>query len=216
MAPIATRRRPAAGSQAALALLQPHVTQKNPHVCVLNLTGSVSGHRAFTNPQVDSLQDFRLLPLAELKRKRTSFLRAGRSESARSSPSQAQMPAPSTTLPSTCSSQPTTLPSACDIQPIAPKRLQALASAPQAPSDSIPPYVSHPPFATQRASLHTWFPTQLHAMQPGSAQFSTQRPERLRHPAHRAPSVCSIRLTVCHTTRVLAHVVSHAVVCDAT
>ena len=59
---------------------QPHAAQKNPHVCVLNLAGSASGHREFANPQVDGLQGFGLLPPAELKRKCTSFLRAGESE----------------------------------------------------------------------------------------------------------------------------------------
>ena len=62
---------------------------KNLHVCVLNLVASVFGHEAFANPQVDGLRDFRLLPLSELKRKRTSFLRAGRSKDARNPPSRA-------------------------------------------------------------------------------------------------------------------------------
>ncbi len=42
--------------------------------------------------------------------------------------------------------------------------------APQAPA------ASGSPFATQRASLHTWFPTQLCAMQPSSARFPAYRP----------------------------------------
>ena len=83
----------------------------------------------------------------------------------------------------------------------------ALDPVPQAPSDSIPPYASHPPFATHRASLHAWFPTQLHAMRPRSAQFSAQCPKRLpprsqcprrsRHPAH-------------HASRCLRHPAHHA------
>ena len=40
-------------SQARLQPQRPRAAQKNPHVCVLNLAGSVSGHEAFTNPQVD-------------------------------------------------------------------------------------------------------------------------------------------------------------------
>ena len=132
--------------------------------------------------------------LREQNQRRTQLALAGANAGAgRCAPKRSKHPAHH--APSTCSPQPTTLPSACDIQPIAPKRLQALASVPQAPSDSIPPYASHPPFATHRASLHTWFPTQLHAMQPGSAQFSTQRPERLQLPAHRTPSVRNIRPT---------------------
>lgn len=93
----------------------------------------------------------------------------------------------------------------------------ALDPVPQAPSDSIPPYASHPPFATHRASLHAWFLTQLHAMRPSSAQFSAQCPKRLlprpqyprrsqhpahhasrrrRHPTHRIPSACGILPTM--------------------
>ena len=129
MAPIATRRRPAAGSQAALTLLQPHAAQKNPHVCVLNLAGSGSGHRTFTNPQVNGLQGFRLLPPAELKRKRTSFLRASRTKGARNSPSQVRMPAPGATLPSARSIRPT-MPQA----PAAPSPPHSQAPATSSPS----------------------------------------------------------------------------------
>ena len=85
---------------------------KNPHVCVLNLAGSVSGHEAFTNPQVDGLRDFRLLPPAGLKRKHAPFLRAGRPKDARDPPLRAGIPAPGAALPSAYCIQPTTLPSA--------------------------------------------------------------------------------------------------------
>ena len=126
------------------------------------------------------------------------------------------MPAPGSALPSAYCIQPTTLPSARSIQPttllsaysVQPAACYACSPRPgaQAPSDSIPPYASHPPFATHRASLHTWFLTQLHAMRPSSAQFSAQcpkrqqpsalvpqalaasghrAPRRLQHPAHR-------------------------------
>ena len=126
------------------------------------------------------------------------------------------MPAPGSALPSAYCIQPTTLPSARSIQPttlpsaysVQPAACYACSLRPgaQAPSDSIPPYASHPPFATHRASLHAWFPTQLHAMQPSSAQFSAQCPKRLlprsqcprrsQHPAH-------------HTSRCLRHPAHH-------
>ena len=116
------------------------------------------------------------------------------------------MPAPGSALPSAYCIQPTTLPSARSIQPttllsaysVQPAACYACSLRPgaQAPSDSIPPYASHPPFATHRASLHAWFLTQLHAMRPSSAQFSAQCPKRLlprpqcprrsQHPAHHA------------------------------
>ena len=126
------------------------------------------------------------------------------------------MPVPSTTLLSTYSIrlaappgarsiQPTTLLSAYSVQPAACYACSPRPGA-QAPSDSIPPYASHPPFATHRASLHAWFPTQLHAMQSSSAQFSAQCPKRLlpqpqcprrsQHPAH-------------HTSRCLRHPAHH-------
>ena len=104
------------------------------------------------------------------------------------------LPVPGAALPSAYCIQPTTLLSAYSVQPAARYACSPRPGA-QAPSDSIPPYASHPPFATHRASLHAWFLTQLHAMRPGSAQFSTQRPERLRHPAHRTPSALNIRPT---------------------
>ena len=118
-----------------------------------------------------------------------------------------------TTLPSTRSIQPTTLLSAYSVQPAACYACNPRPGA-QAPSDSIPPYASHSPFATHRASLHAWFLTQLHAMRPSSAQFSAQCPKRLlprpqyprrsqhpahhasrrlRHPTHRAPIAYSPR-----------------------
>ena len=98
------------------------------------------------------------------------------------------MPAPDSALPSAYCIQPTTLPSARSIQPttllsaysVQPAACYACSPRPgaQAPSDSIPPYASHPPFATHRAPLHAWFPTQLHAMRPSSTQFSAQCPKR--------------------------------------
>ena len=137
-----------------------------------------------------------------------------------------RLPAPGSALPSAYCIQPTTLPSARSIQPttllsaysVQPAACYACSLRPgaQAPSDSIPPYASHPPFATHRASLHAWFPTQLHAMQSSSAQFSAQCPKRLlpqpqcprrsqhpahhasrrlRHPTHRAPIAYSIWAT---------------------
>ena len=77
--------------QARFVALRPRAAQKNPHVCVLNLAGSVSGHGVFTNPQVDGLRDFRLRPPAGLKRKHAPFLRAGRPKGARNPPSQARI-----------------------------------------------------------------------------------------------------------------------------
>ena len=85
---------------------------ENPHVCVLNLAGSVSGREAFTNPQVDGLRDFRLLPLSELKRKHAPFFRASRPKDARNPPLCAGIPALGAALPSAYCIQPTTLPSA--------------------------------------------------------------------------------------------------------
>ena len=55
-------------------------------------------------------------------------------------------------------------------QPSAPSAYGIQPTAPQAPA------ASGSPFATQRASLHTWFPTQLCAMQPSSARFPAYRP----------------------------------------
>ena len=118
-APVTARRRSAAGSQAALAPLSPTRPRKNLYVCVLNLTGSVAGHGAFTNPQVDDLHDFKLLPLAELKRKHASFFRAGRPKGARNPPSRARMLALRAALPSARNIRPT---------------------VPRAPAASIPPY----------------------------------------------------------------------------
>lgn len=89
-----------------LRLLGPRRPRKNLHVCVLNLAGSVSGHRVFTNPQVDGLQGFELLPPAELKRKHAAFLRAGKREGRRNPPSRARMPTPSAVLSSIRDFQP--------------------------------------------------------------------------------------------------------------
>ena len=126
------------------------------------------------------------------------------------------LPVPGAALPSAYCIQPTTLLSAYSVQPAARYACSPRPGA-QAPSDSIPPYASHPPFATHRASLHAWFLTQLHAMRPSSAQFSAQCPKRLlprpqyprrsqhpahhasrhlRHPTHRAPIACGIRPTM--------------------
>ena len=237
MAPIAARRRSVVGSQAALALLQPHAAQKNPHVCVLNPAGLAPGQGAFTNPQVDNLQGFGLLSLAELKRKHAPFFRASRTKGARNSPSQVRMPAPGAALPSARNIRPTMLqasaapspphsqapatsspsrPSACRPWPQCPRHLRIpyrrtsvthrlphtappctrgfprncmqcnlvphsfQPSAPSAygiqPTAPQAPAASGSPFATQRTSLHTWFPTQLCAMQPSSAPFPAYRP----------------------------------------
>ena len=117
------------------------------------------------------------------------------------------MPAPGSALPSACCIQPTTLPSARSIQPttllsahsVQPAACYACSLRPgaQAPSDSIPPYASHPPFATHRASLHAWFPTQLHAMRPSSAQFSAQCPKR-QQPSALVPQALAASGPPCH------------------
>ena len=226
MASITARRQPSAGSQAALAPLRPQLPGKNLHVCVLNPAGLVPRQGAFANPQVDDLQGFGLLSLAELRRKHASFFRASRTKGARNSPSQVRMPAPGAAPPSARSIRPTmpqapatsspSRPSACgpwpqcprhlripyrrtpvthrlphtappctrgfprncmqcnlvphSFQPSAPSTYGIQPTAPQAPA------ASGSPFATQRASLHTWFPTQLCAMQPSSARFPAYRP----------------------------------------
>ena len=210
---------------------------ENPHVCVLNPAGLVPRQGAFTNPQVDDLQSFGPLSLAELKRKHAPFSRASRTKGARNSPSQVRMPAPGAALPSARSIRPTmpqapaapspphsqapatsspSRPSACRPWPQCPRHLRIpyrrtsvthrlphttppctrgfprncmqcnlvphsfQPSAPSAygiqPTAPQAPAASGSPFATQRASLHTWFPTQLCAMQPSSARFPAYRP----------------------------------------
>lgn len=116
------------------------------------------------------------------------------------------MPAPGAALPSAYRIQPITLPSARSIQSttllsaysVQPAACYACSPRPgaQAPSDSIPPYASHPPFATHRASLHAWFPTQLHAMQPSSAQFSTHHTQAPAALDPSAPGARSIPPTI--------------------
>lgn len=105
---------------------------ENPHVCVLNPAGLVPGQGAFTNPQVDDLQSFGLLSLAELKRKDAPFSRASRTKGARNSPSQVRMPAPGAALPSARSIRPT---------------------MPQAPAAPSPPHSQAP--ATSSPSRHS-------------------------------------------------------------
>ena len=246
MAPITARRQPSAGSQAALAPLRPQAVQKNLHVCVLNPAGLMPRQGAFTNPQVDDLQGFGLLPLAELKRKHASFLRAGRSEthaiyphgrgyrcralrfqaSVVSSPLHVVPAALSLSAPGTRSSQPQSqvyaalslsprclppspsIPGACGPRPqsqafaalslsLSPKHPQHpahamhLGAAPsaqsQAPSVSMPPCASRPPFATHHITLHMWFPAQLCTIQASSAQPQPTTPGCLRLTARHGP-----------------------------
>ena len=129
MAPIAARRQSTAGSQATLALPRPQLPGKNLHVCVLNPAGLVPRQGAFTNPQVDDLQGFGLLSLAELKRKHAPFFCASRTKGARNSPSQVRMPAPGAALPSARSIRPT-IPQA----PAAPSPPHSQAPATSSPS----------------------------------------------------------------------------------
>ena len=129
MAPIAARRQSTAGSQATLALPRPQLPGKNLHVCVLNPAGLVPRQGAFTNPQVDDLQGFGPLSLAELKRKHAPFFCASRTKGARNSPSQVRMPAPGAALPSARSIRPT-IPQA----PAAPSPPHSQAPATSSPS----------------------------------------------------------------------------------
>lgn len=139
--------------QARFAAPRPPAAQKNLRVCVLNLARSVPGHRAFTNPQVDGLQGFGLLPPAELKRKQAAFLRAGKREGWRNPSSRARMPTPSAVLSS--------------IRDFQPAACCACSPRPQC---------------------------------PGTFGFPTT--------VRQSP-------TVCHIPRLLAHVVSRAIACDA-
>ncbi len=129
MAPIAARRQSTAGSQATLALPRPQLPGNNLHVCVLNPAGLVPRQGAFTNPQVDDLQCFGLLSLAELKRKHAPFFCASRTKGARNSSSQVRMPAPGAALPSARSIRPT-IPQA----PAAPSPPHSQAPATSCPS----------------------------------------------------------------------------------
>ncbi len=176
MASITARRQPSAGSQAALAPLRPQLPGKNLHVCVLNPAGLVPRQGAFANPQVDDLQGFGLLSLAELRRKHASFFRASRTKGARNSPSQVRMPAPGAAPPSARSIRPT------------------MPQAPAAPSPPCPRHLRHPAHRAQALAG-------LGLSAPGTFGFHTA--------VRQSP-------TVCHTPRLLAHVVSHAIACNAT
>ena len=180
-------------------------TNEGSLVCVLNLAGSVSGHREFANPQVDGLQGFGLLPPAELKRKRTSFLRAGESETHATHPHgrgcqrralRFQVSVVSSPLHVVPAALGLSAPGTFGFHTTArPRRLW--------PARRTAPLLLR--FPTHHVPLRVWFPVRLRAMQAGSARF----------PARRAPDVCDLASTVSHTPRHLAHVVSRAIACNA-
>ncbi len=57
----------------------------------------------------------------------------------------------------------------------------------QAPSVSMPPCASRPPFATHHTTLHMWFPEQLCTIQASSAQPQPTTPGCLRPTARHGP-----------------------------
>lgn len=231
-APITVRRQSVVGSQAALAPLSPTRPGKNLHVCVLSLVGSASGHQAFTNPQVDDLQDFKLLPFAELKRKHASFFR-GRQIQKRMQPTLMGANFSSKHLPGPRSSY------------LSGRRITDSHGLPHdAPLGSLTwtPLACHAPSprranCPQRQRYARQAPIALRVSTPQGARdfpltcaLIAHDPLRIRalvardvpYTARRTPGTFGLHTavrqspTVCHTPRLLARAVSHAVACDAT
>ena len=96
MAPIATRRRPAAGSQAALALLQPHATQKKPARLRFKSRGFSIGAYGVYKPAGRWFAGFQATPTRGIKTQTYVIFARRRIRNARNPPSWAQTSAAST------------------------------------------------------------------------------------------------------------------------
>lgn len=227
MAPIAARRRSVVGSQATLALLQPHAAQKKPARLRFKSDRPSTQVGGVYKPAGRWPAGFWATFTRWIKTQTRVIFARRQIRNACNLPSRARIPMPSAALPSICGLQPAaccacgprpqcpghpqppaSVPGACGPRPqsqafaalslsLSPKHPQHpahathLGAAPsaqsQAPSVSMPPCASRPPFATHHTTLYMWFPTQLRAMQASSAQPQPTTPECLRLAARHGP-----------------------------
>lgn len=224
MAPIAARRRSVVGSQATLALLQPHAAQKKPARLRFKSDRPSTQVGGVYKPAGRWPAGFWATSTRWIKTQTRAIFARRQIRNACNLPSRARIPMPSAALPSICGLQPAAC-RACGPRPQCPGHPQPPASVPSACSSQPQPQV---PAALVLSPRCLW---------PSVSVPGVRRPQSQPQPQAPAASgpcdapgrgtQCSVpgtfgfhatvrqSPTVCNTPHHLVHVVSHAVACDA-